>query len=201
LTTAGLNPSTPRKSSTSNLDATEIILSKLSLISKTKPDGAAKRRFIWDFLRSKVNSFMRQGGRIILPRVSDFIEGILLDVYGSVGVYNQPQFREDSSIWLFGIDISDAFHRIFLDNREKRFAVASINNKLWVFRCLVFGSGSAPTAWGRFAAFLGRSTEAIAADNFRVQIYVHDPAISCRGSIDHAATQFAIAFLWATVLG
>jgi hypothetical protein len=34
-----------------------------------------------------------------------------------------------------------------------------------------------------------------------MQIYVDDPAFSCRGAMEHAAKQFAIAFLWASVLG
>jgi hypothetical protein len=59
------------------LDATQIMLSKLALLSKTKPDGATKRRRIWDFLRSKVNSLIHQGEHVILPRLSDFVEGIL----------------------------------------------------------------------------------------------------------------------------
>jgi hypothetical protein len=183
------------------LDATEIMLSKLALASKTKPDGSAKRRLIWDFLRSEVNSLIHQGERIILPRVSDFVEGILLDTYGSVEVYNKPQLLGDASSWLFGIDISDAFHQTLFDDSEQRFAVAFVDDKFWVFRCLVFGSGSAPTAWGRFAAFLGRSTAAIAAGNFRTQIYVDDPAYSCQGTMLQAATQLTIDLLRATVLG
>jgi hypothetical protein len=98
------------------------------------------------------------------------------------------------------VSTSDAFHQIPLNNSEKRFTVASINGKFWVFHCLVFGSGSAPTAWGRFAAFLGRSTAAIAAGNFHMQNYVDDPAFSCRGTMKHAAKQFTIALLWASVL-
>jgi hypothetical protein len=111
-------------------------------------------------------------------------------VYGSINTYQQPHLQDDASIWLFGIDVSDVFHH---DDKDERFAVACVNNEFWVFHCLVFGSGSAPTAWGRYAAFLGRSTAAIANDNFHLQIYVDDTAFSCRGTIDHAATQFAIA--------
>jgi hypothetical protein len=158
------------------LDATEIILNKLARVAKTKPDGTTKHRPIWDFLRSHVNSRIHQGERIVLPRVSDFIEGVLLDAYGSVDTYKQPHFQDNTSIWLFGIDISDAFSQVPLNNKEKRFAVAFVNDKFWVFHCLVFGSGSAPTAWGKFAAFLGRSTAALANDNFHLQIYVGDPA-------------------------
>jgi hypothetical protein len=75
----------------------------------------------------------------------------------------------DTLVWLFGIDISDAFRQIHR-NSEKRFTVAFVDNKFWVFNCLVFASGSAPTACGRFAAFLGRSAAAIVNERFHLQI-------------------------------
>jgi hypothetical protein len=181
-------------------DAAEIILNKLAFVSKTKPDGTTKRKLIWDL--TVQSQFAHTPRRTHNPptRVR-FHRGHTTRCFGSKNICNEPQFRDDSSIWLFGIDISDAFHQILLNDREKRFAVASINNKFWAFRCLVLGSGSAPTAWGRFAAFLGRSIAAIAADNFRVRIYVDDPTLACRGTMNHFATQFAIALLWASVLG
>ena len=127
-----------------HLNATEFTLSKLALIAKTKPDGTTKHRLVWDLLRSRVNSFVHQGERIVFPRVSDLVDGILLNVHSSGEL---PEATLEAFVWLFGIDISDAFHQIPLNNSEKRFAVAFIDNKFWVFSCLVFGSGSAPTAW------------------------------------------------------
>jgi hypothetical protein len=63
--------------------ASEIVIRELALITKSKADGSVKRRFIWDFLHSLVDSLIHQGERIILPRLSDYIEGILLEVCGS----------------------------------------------------------------------------------------------------------------------
>jgi hypothetical protein len=130
--------------------------------------------------------------------VSDLVDGILLNVHSSGEL---PEATLEAFVWLFGIDISDAFHQIPFNNSEKRFAVAFIDNKFWVFSCLVFGSGSAPTAWWRFAAFLGRSAAAIADERFHLQMHVDDPAFSRRGTINEAAKQFTIALLWATALG
>eukprot|EP00974_Lingulodinium_polyedra_P103221 9993218-Lingulodinium_polyedra.AAC.1 len=48
-----------------------VTLNKLGLVSKMKADGAMKRRLIWDLLRSGVNSLVRQGERIVLPRLAD----------------------------------------------------------------------------------------------------------------------------------
>jgi hypothetical protein len=109
-------------------NTTDIILSKLGFITKTKPDGSTKHRLVWDFLRSKVNSLIHQGERIILPRVSDFVECILLDVHNS-GEFSEDTL--DTLMWLSGIDISDAFRKIPRNSSEKRFAVAFINNKFW----------------------------------------------------------------------
>jgi hypothetical protein len=113
-----------------HLNATEFTLSRLALIAKTKPDGTTKHRLVWDLLRSRVNSFVHQGERIVFHSSGELPEATL-----------------EAFAWLFGIDISDAFHQIPLNNSEKRFAVAFIDNKFWVFSRLVFDSGSAPTAW------------------------------------------------------
>eukprot|EP00974_Lingulodinium_polyedra_P002336 217827-Lingulodinium_polyedra.AAC.1 len=48
-----------------------ITLNKLGLVSKVKADGTMKHRLIWDLLRSGVNSLVRQGERIVLPRLAD----------------------------------------------------------------------------------------------------------------------------------
>eukprot|EP00974_Lingulodinium_polyedra_P084300 8161804-Lingulodinium_polyedra.AAC.1 len=48
-----------------------ITLNKLGLVSKVKADGSTKHRLIWDLLRSGVNSLVRQGERIVLPRLAD----------------------------------------------------------------------------------------------------------------------------------
>ena len=47
---------------------------------------------------------------------------------------------------------------------------------LYIFKALVFGSVSAPTIWGRYAAWLGRSTMALSRpDPPRMHIFVDDP--------------------------
>eukprot|EP00969_Alexandrium_andersonii_P021729 951284-Alexandrium_andersonii.AAC.1 len=46
-------------------------INRLALISKMKPGGTWKHRIIWDLRRSRVNSLVRQGERIVLPRLLD----------------------------------------------------------------------------------------------------------------------------------
>ncbi len=55
-------------------------------------------------------------------------------------------------LWFFGLDVSDAFHQIPLKKNEWKFTTVSCNGKFYLFKVLVFGSGSAPTVWGRYAA-------------------------------------------------
>ena len=76
----------------------------------------------------------------------------------------------------FCADVEDAFHQIPRNQAERRFALASVGGLVLAFRVLVFGSASAPTVWGRFAAFPGRTWSAVADLRvLRVQVYVDDP--------------------------
>eukprot|EP00974_Lingulodinium_polyedra_P131536 11218130-Lingulodinium_polyedra.AAC.1 len=51
--------------------ARAVTLNKLGLVSKEKSDGSTKHRFIWDLPRSGVNALVRQGERVVLPRLAD----------------------------------------------------------------------------------------------------------------------------------
>ena len=56
--------------------------------------------------------------------------------------------------------------------------------------------------WGRYAAFLGRSTAAVVgSDPLRLQVYVDDPLCVCVAKLPRAARLFSVALLWALVLG
>ena len=73
---------------------------------------------------------------------------------------------------------------------------------MYEFKVLVFGSGSAPTVWGRYAAFLGRSVMAVVGpDRFRAEIYVDDPVFAATGRPGDVLCQFTMALLWTAVLG
>ena len=71
-----------------------------------------------------------------------------------------------------------------------------VDGVYYSFTVLVFGSGSAPTVWGRFAALLGRSTMLVSdPDRLRLEIYVDDPVYAVRGTEDEAARAVARAVL------
>ncbi len=98
-----------------------------------------------------MNGVLAQGERVILPRLTELVEDI--------GELAGPG-RSGAHMALIGADIMDAFHQIPLHPAERRFTLELINSRVYEFRVLVFGSGSAPTVWGRFAAFLGRTGQA-----------------------------------------
>ena len=55
----------------------DVVLSKLALITKFRPDGTRKDRLIWDLRRSEVNEAATLGERLVLPRLQDAVEDAL----------------------------------------------------------------------------------------------------------------------------
>ena len=131
-----------------------------------------------------------QGERVVLPRLLDLVKDV------------RQIASESTPIFLMGTDVTEAFHQVPLHPSEQAYTVASVAGVFYVFRVLVFGSGSAPTVWGRYGAFLGRSTAAILGpDPVRLQVYVDDPIYAAAGRPEDAARYLAAALLWARVAG
>ena len=103
------------------VDTSAVTLNKLGLLSKEKPDGSFKYRIIWDLSRSRVNAAIRQGERIILPRLLHIIRDAL-ELAQFLGLGEDLEF--------YGIDIADAFHNIPIHPDEKRFACAMFEGGL-----------------------------------------------------------------------
>ena len=170
------------------LGTEEIVMNRLAFISKSKPDGSWKHRLVWDLRRSGVNMPILQGGRVVLPRLLDLVRDV------------QQIATESTPTFLMGTDVTEAFHQVPLHPSEQAYTVASVAGVFYVFRVLVFGSGSAPTVWGRYGAFLGRGTAAISGpDPVRLQVYVDDPIYAAAGQPREAARCLAVALLWARV--
>ena len=103
---------------------------------------------------------------------------------------------------MLGTDVSEAFHRVPRHESERQFTVAALAGRYYVRKVLVFGSSSASIVWGRYAAFLGRSTAAVVGtDPLRLQVYVDDPLYVCLAEPPRAARLFSVALLWARVAG
>ena len=151
-----------------------------------------KNRLVWDLLRSSVKSVVQQGERVVLPHVLDFVND----------ARDLSQLSRVKDLQRFGTDISDAFHQVPLRPDEWRFTAASFQGVFYVFKVLVFGSASAPTVWGRFASFAGRSTSAICSHmGIRMQMYVDDPVFMAVGPMPAASRAITVALLWFNILG
>lgn len=128
----------------------DIVVSKLGLISKPRRDGTMQHRFIWDLRRSGVNQLIQCPHRIIRPPVSDVVQDNL--TLRGPACTRQPT--------MIGIVITNTFHLIPLHARERRFTCTVLHETIYRFTSRVPGAKSAPTLWGRYATFLGRATQA-----------------------------------------
>ena len=170
------------------------VLNKLGVITKFNAQGVKKSRIIWDLRESKANQMCHQGERIILPRLLD------------VAIQAIRVYRDERAPWLAAVDIRDAFMNI-PSGPDKRFTVAARpkhgatgDMEIIIFDALVFGAGSSPTIWGRYAAWLGRSCAAIVPEA-NVQIYVDDPIFVLAGDQQKAAMDLTALLLWFAVTG
>ena len=166
------------------LNVEEVVLSKLGLITKLKPDGKKKHRLIWDLLRSDVNSTVDLRERIVLPRIQDAVDDAR-ELRASPGDLE----------WLV-LDISDAFHNIPLRASERRYACGRLGDLYILFLVLCMGGKSAPNIWGRYAAWLGRLLASLfEAAVFRNEVYVDDPLMAAVGTVEERSVTFTIALM------
>eukprot|EP00435_Cladocopium_sp_Y103_P017439 s3840_g4.t1 len=169
------------------------IINRLGVIVKEKiadnGEVVRKSRIIWDLRRSGANSVCSQTERIILPRLLD------------VAAHALEQMRLGRQCW----DIKDAFLNVPVT--KDRFALVAAkpandqgDMELIIFNTLVFGAASAPTIWGRYAAFLGRTIAAIEPE-VGCQIYVDDPIFTLTGDLEQATEQLATVLVWMAIIG
>ena len=138
-----------------------------------------------------MNRACRQGERVLLPRLLDVVAAVL------------RAYRSGEAPYLAGVDIRDAFMNVPA-GQDKSFTTAAIPGPggsyyVVVFDTLVFGSGSSPTLWGRFAAWLGRTTAAVSATD--PQVYVDDPVYVMAGNMECSVRKLTHALLWTAVAG
>ena len=135
-----------------------------------------------------------------------------------------PQHGE--SIEAAVVDVQDAYLIVPSDPRERRFLATAIARsrdvsaraRVFVPYSPPFGLRSAQLVWGRFAAFLGRSGQAVAdgapsahgpdsaspatrAARGRIEIYVDDPIILVAGTAAARQRLLAAVLWWWVVVG
>ena len=172
------------------LGVDDVVLSKLALISKDRPDGTTKHRLIWDLLRSDVNAATSLFERIILPRLQDAVEDA------------QHLLRTGSEIEWMVLDIADAFHNVPLHPSERKYVCTKVGDRFVVFKVMCMGGKASPNVWGRFAAAIGRILASLFdPSELRCEIYVDDPLVAVTGSKRQRTRLFTIAALALAVLG
>ena len=174
-----------------HLGVEAVVLTKVGLITKQKPDGSLKHRLIWDLLRSEVNSTVHLEERIVLPRLQDAVDD----------ARDLLQLGANEVEWLV-LDVADAFHNVPVRESERRFSCGKVGDKYVCFKSLCMGGKSAPNIWGRFAAALGRMAASIMPPaEHRIEIYVDDPLLCAGGHIARRTYLFTVALLAITLVG
>ena len=139
--------------------------------------GTVKTRLIIDLLRSSVNGDVVLPERVVMPRLSDYVDGIV-----DLMEYGYPQGEETGFFELCTVDFEDAFHTIRLREQD-RGVMAFKTDKGWaVFDRLCCGMAAAPLVWCRTSAAACRLGQAIfGPSELRIQCFVDDPGIALRG--------------------
>jgi len=177
----------------------KVIVSKIAAIVKKRDDGSAKTRIIIDMLRSKVNSFVKLSERIVLPRLMDVVTDII-DLATAAAKETDINVVVDQMV----LDFADAFHTIGVHPKEVPYQVFKLPGKqgFGCYQTVVFGGGGAPLTWGRAAALLGRSGQALFdVSEARIEIYVDDPWTAWRGSPERIRLLKTRLILWWLALG
>ena len=175
-----------------------VVVSRVAAIVKLREDGTTKLRIIIDMLRSMVNSFVKLGERIILPRLMDVVTDLL--------ALSEAAARDgtaDEIITQMVADFVDAFHTLGVRLEERPYQVFKLPDGSYCgYETAVFGGGASPLTWGRAGSFVGRSSQALFDDlRARIQIYVDDPWTCWRGRPQHVRRMQATLLLWWLVLG
>ena len=173
------------------------VATRIAVLIKEKANASTgevvqKVRFIVDMRRSGVNGQVKVYERIVLPRGSDLVDGVL-DLFETRG----------NDVELLVIDVSDAFLNLVVNPEERRYLIITDDSgRYYKYIGVPFGLGSAPLVWCRVAALLGRLGQAVVRPaEARIQIYVDDPAVAVAGATAKQRTWVAarILLVWMAV--
>lgn len=174
----------------------EVVVSKVAAIVKQRPDGSTKLRIIVDMLQSMVNTFVRLGERVVLPRLFDVVSNLMVLILTAM---SNPGFVVDQLV----MDWSDAFHTLAAHKEEWSYQVLkAAADSFAVYLTVLFGGGGAPLVWGRVAAFMGRSGQSLFDHReVRMEIYVDDPWTGWAGTAHQIAKRQVRLIAWWICVG
>ena len=118
----------------------DVIVSRVAAISKVREDGTTKLRIIIDMLRSMVNSFVKLGERIVLPRLMDVVSDVVA-LAEAAAVEGNPE----EVITLMVADFVDAFHTLGVMEEERPYWVFMLPDRTYCgYETAVFGVAGRP---------------------------------------------------------
>ena len=150
----------------------DVTPARLAVTVKLRADQSKKVRTIVDMRRNGSNGKIKLRERLVLPRISDFVESMLdlwEGVEASLGIgqhtWLAPHIlasrRGQFEVELFVIDFKDAFYTMTVLENERKYIIAKGLEFLYNFLVAAFGIASGPLLWGRLAALASRLVQAI----------------------------------------
>ena len=165
---------------------------KVATIVKTKGDSV-KVRLIHDLRRNGTNSLVRFRERLVLPRLCDVTASTLDEL---------EELKAGEVVRFLVLDFADAFKTLHVHPEERKYLAGKAMRGWFVYFTVMFGIGSGPLVWGRVAAWVMRSTQAMLhSAGVRVHCYVDDPFVVLRGTPEQVEEAAALIVLWWATLG
>ena len=179
----------------------EPVLSKLGCIVKEKYNAGAGRttkkvRIILDCKQSLVSKFASRHHKSVLPRVTDAVQAALKQANNCI---------HEEGVSLFIADVSDAFWLVPLRQSERRFFVARLGGRYFIFLRAAQGSRGAPLTFAVLMALASRFVQSVLCTTKRdsnvpeglMQVYVDDPLAVLMGTKQRRSRLAAmIAVAW-----
>lgn len=170
----------------------KLVQSSIGVIVKYKKDQK-KVRLVHDLRRSGVNSTIKFSERLVLPRLRDLAEDVMVLMENRL-----PGER----VALMSLDYKDAFKQMPVRRNEKRCLSGQAMGGYFIYHAVLFGVRTGPLVWARMAALVGRISQSMFRSlRSRIQLYVDDPMVTMRGTQEQIHDMCdKILLLW-TLLG
>ena len=167
-------------------------ISRMALIQKVKEDGTTKNRIIVDMRRSGGNARCRVPERLVLPRVTDVIQGARRLWSWREELHRQAaderwsyEREEELDEWeVVGADLADAFchYPVHADEVSNCVCPGVKKDEFVIFTALLFGFKAAPLLMARLSAMICRFIQSLMnRAEGALQCYMDDPIILLAG--------------------
>ena len=163
-------------------------LAKIAVIVKGE-----KVRLIHDMRRNGTNSKVVFHERLVLPRLRDVVQGVMVLLESKAN---------HEGIEFLTLDFRDAFKQLHVVASERPYLAGAAMGGFFSYRTVLFGVGSGPLVWCRVAAWVMRSTQAwLTSEHAQTNCFVDDPIIALKGTPEQRRMLAMGVLLWWSSLG